>query len=86
MIKEGRIKSECMDTSFVCGIFSTAKQVRKMFNTSDAEISARESRREDSIVCSDVVVPITPATKSGFRYVVTFIMIKSRYVMIYPLR
>ena len=85
-INEGRIEGECMVTSYVCGICLTAKQVRITFNSSDDEIEASESHREGSVVCSDVVGPITLASKSGFRYVVTFIMIKSRYVMIYPLR
>ena len=37
-------------------------------------------------VCSDVLGPITPASKSGFSYIVTFILMKSRYVTVYPLR
>ena len=86
MIKDGRIKGKCMDTGVVCDICSTAKQVRKTFNSSDEKIAERESRREDWVVCSDVVGPITPASKSGYCYIVTFIMMKSRYVMVYPLR
>lgn len=80
MIKEGRIKGKCVDTGVVCDIFSTAKQVRKLFNSSDE----RESRRKDWVVCSDVMGPISPASKSGYCYIVTFIMMKSRYVMVYP--
>ena len=86
IIKDGRIKGKYIDTGVVCDICSTAKQVRKTFNSSDDKIQERESRREDWVVCSDVVGPITPASKSGYCYIVTFIMMKSRYVMVYPLR
>ena len=86
MIKDGRIKGKYIDTGVVCDICSTAKQVRKTLNSSDNKIAERESRREDWVVCSDVVGPITPASKSGYCYIVTFIMMKSRYVMVYPLR
>ena len=86
IIKYGRIKGKYIDTGVVCDICSTAKQVRKTLNSSDDKIAERESRREDWVVCSDVVGPITPASKSGYCYIVTFIMMKSRYVMVYPLR
>ena len=86
LIKNGCIKGECIDPSVVCDICATAKQVRKTFSSSEAEISARESRRDDSIVCSDVLGPVTPASKSGYRYVLTFMMLKGRYAMVYPLR
>ena len=86
LIKYGCTKGECIDPSVVCDICATAKQVRKTFSSSEAEISARESRRDDSIVCSDVLGPVTPASKSGYRYVLTFMMLKSRYAMVYPLR
>ena len=85
-IKERCIKGDRMDTGVLCDICSTAKQVRKTFNSSEDEIAARKSRRIDSVVCSDVVGPITPASNSGYRYIVTFIMMKSRYVTTYPLR
>ena len=86
LIKYGFIRGECIDPSVVCDICATAKQVRKTFSSSGAEISARESRPDDSIVCSDVLGPVTPGSKSGYRYVVTFMMMKSRYAMVYPLR
>ena len=79
-------QGDCIDPSVVCDICTTVKQVRKTFSSSAKEKAARESRRDDSVVCSDVLVPITPASKSGYRYVVTFMMMKSRYAMIYPLR
>ena len=44
-----------------------------------------ERERSDAVVCSDVVGPITPVSKSGLKYIVAFIMMDSRYVMIYPL-
>ena len=86
LIKEGCIKGNCVNTGVVCDICATAKQVRKTFNSNETDIAARESRREDSDVCSDVLGPVTPASKSGYRYVVTFMMMKSRYAMLYPLR
>ena len=60
--------------------------MRKTFKVSDEESERRESARSDAVVCSDVLGPIAPASKSGFKYIVTFIMMKSRYVTIYPLR
>ena len=38
------------------------------------------------MVCSDGSGRMTPASKSEFKYIVTFILMKSRYFMIYPLR
>ena len=38
------------------------------------------------MVCSDVLGPITPSSKSGFKYVVTFIIMKNRCVSVYQLR
>ena len=40
----------------------------------------------DVVVCSDVLGPITPSSKSGLKYIVSFTMMKSRFVMVYPLR
>ena len=51
----------------------------------DEDSKVRESACSDAVVCLDVLGPITPASKSGFKYIVTFIMMKCRYVMIYPL-
>ena len=53
---------------------------------SDEDSEVRESARSDAVVCSDVLGPITTASKSKFKYIVTFIMMKSRYGMIYSLR
>ena len=86
LIKDGCIQGNCMDPKVVCDICATAKQVRKTFNSTDAYTEARESHRIDSIVCSDVLGPITPASRSDYRYVATFMMMKSRYAMVYPLR
>lgn len=71
-----------MDSRVVCDVCAMSKQVRKTFNSSDVGSAARESRREGS----DVLGPISPASKSGYRYVVSFTMMKSRYATIYPLR
>ena len=38
------------------------------------------------MVCSDVLEPITPASNSGFKYIVIFILMKSRYVTVNSLR
>uniref|UniRef100_H3GTF6 CCHC-type domain-containing protein n=1 Tax=Phytophthora ramorum TaxID=164328 RepID=H3GTF6_PHYRM len=86
MIKDGRISGTPAEKGNVCGVCATAKQVRKTFHSNKGELEARESKRTDDIVCSDVLGPITPASKSGYKYIVTFIMMKSRYVTIYPLR
>uniref|UniRef100_A0AAV1TJ00 Integrase catalytic domain-containing protein n=1 Tax=Peronospora matthiolae TaxID=2874970 RepID=A0AAV1TJ00_9STRA len=86
MVKDGRIKGATMKTNVACDVCATSKQVRKSFKTSEEDAETRESSRSDVAVCSDVLGPITPASKSGFSYAVTFIMMKSRYVTVYPLR
>uniref|UniRef100_A0AAV1TIP8 Polyprotein n=1 Tax=Peronospora matthiolae TaxID=2874970 RepID=A0AAV1TIP8_9STRA len=86
MVKDGRIKGATMKTNVACDVCATSKQVRKSFKTSEEDAETRESSRSDVVVCSDVLGPITPASKSGFSYAVTFIMMKSRYVTVYPLR
>uniref|UniRef100_A0AAV1U159 Integrase catalytic domain-containing protein n=1 Tax=Peronospora matthiolae TaxID=2874970 RepID=A0AAV1U159_9STRA len=86
MVKDGRIKGATMKTKVACDVCATSKQVRKSFKTSEEDAETSESLRSDVVVCSDVLGPITPASKSGFSYAVTFIMMKSRYVTVYPLR
>ena len=86
MIKDGRIKGAEMKTDVVCDVCAMSKQVRKSFKTSEEDKELRERARFDGIVCSDVLGPITPASRSGFKYIVSFIMMKSRYVTVYPLR
>ena len=86
MAKDGRLAGVKMKADAVCDVCATAKQVRKTFKVSEEDSEMRESARADAVVCSDVLGPITPASKSGFRFIVTFIMMKSRYVMVYPLR
>lgn len=85
MIKDGRLNSAKMKASVACDVCETAKQVRKTFKINDEDSEVRESARSNSVVCSDVLGPITPASKSAFKCIVTFIMMKSRYVTIYPL-
>ena len=58
----------------------------KTFKVNDEDSKVRENARFDAVVCSDVFGLIKPALKSGYKYIVTIIMMKSRYVMIYPLR
>uniref|UniRef100_A0AAV1VKM4 Integrase catalytic domain-containing protein n=1 Tax=Peronospora matthiolae TaxID=2874970 RepID=A0AAV1VKM4_9STRA len=86
MVKDGRIKGATMKTNVACDVCATSKQVRKSFKTSEEDAETREISRSDVVVCSDVLGPITPASKSGFSYAVTFIMMKSRYVTVYPLQ
>ena len=85
LIKDGRISGDYANAGNVCDVCATAKQVRKTFKGNKTESAQRESRREDTTVCSDVLGPITPASKSGYRYIVTFITMRSRYITIYPL-
>ena len=86
MVKDGRIKDTKVKSNSVCDVCATSKQVRKLFKTSGKDAETRESSRSDVVVCSDVLGPITPSSKSGFKYIVSFIMMKSRFVTVYPLR
>lgn len=86
LVKDGRIKGEEMKMDFVCDVCATSKQVRKSFNTSEEDAELREAARSDEVVCSDVLGPITPLSKSGYKYIVSFIMMKNRYTTVFPLR
>uniref|UniRef100_A0AAV1V3K5 Integrase catalytic domain-containing protein n=1 Tax=Peronospora matthiolae TaxID=2874970 RepID=A0AAV1V3K5_9STRA len=86
LIQDGCIKGKCLDSNVVCDICATAKQVRKTFHSTKADAEARESHRMDSVICSDVLGPITPASRSTYRYVATFMMMNSRFAMVFPLR
>ena len=86
MVKDGRIKGTNVKSNVGCDVCATSKQVRKTFKTSEEDSETRESSRSDVVVSSDVLGPITPASKSGFKFIVSFIMMKSRYVTVYPLR
>uniref|UniRef100_H3H4M4 GAG-pre-integrase domain-containing protein n=1 Tax=Phytophthora ramorum TaxID=164328 RepID=H3H4M4_PHYRM len=85
MIKDGKLKGALAEPGTVCGVCATAKQARKPFKSTKEGLEARESARKDTTVCSDVLGPVTPASKSGYKYIVSFIMMKSRFVTIYPL-
>uniref|UniRef100_A0AAV1TAC0 GAG-pre-integrase domain-containing protein n=1 Tax=Peronospora matthiolae TaxID=2874970 RepID=A0AAV1TAC0_9STRA len=82
LIKQGCINGNCIDPSVVCDLCATSKQVRKTFNSNESDTAARESRREDSVVCSDVLGTVSPASKSGYRYVLTFMMMKRHFAMV----
>ena len=56
------------------------------FNVNNEVLEERESARSDSVVCSDVMGQFTPLSRSGFKYIVTFILMKRRFVKVYPLR
>lgn len=60
--------------------------MRKPFTTSEDTQKVREDVHSNAVVCSDVLGPITPASESGYKYLVTFIIMKNRYVSVYPLR
>ena len=85
MIRDKRLADVEIKDIDVCDMCATAKQVRKTLKVSDEVSEVRESARSNAVVCSDVLGHITPALKSGLKYIVIFIMMKSRYVMIYPL-
>ncbi len=65
-------------------VCQTAKQSCKSFPSHTDEHD--DTKYTDSMVCSDVMGPITPSTNRGFKYVVTFTLMKSKYLMVYPLR
>ncbi|GAB9477250.1 reverse transcriptase, partial [Globisporangium polare] len=65
----------------ICDVCALAKQVQKPFTLRDEDVT-----RRDDIVCSDVLGPITPNSRSGCAYAVSFIMMKTRFVKIYPIR
>ena len=71
-----------IEDSGVCDVCATATQVRKTFEVNEEDSEVRESAHSDKMVCSDVLGLIAPASKSEFKYIVTFVMIKSRYVII----
>ncbi|KAG6623354.1 Retrovirus-related Pol polyprotein from transposon TNT 1-94 [Phytophthora cinnamomi] len=86
MVKDGKLSGAQVAPGTVCGVCATAKQARKPFSSTEKELEARESARNDTTVCSDVLGPVTPASKSGYKYIMSFILMKSRFVTIYPLR
>ncbi|POM68330.1 Integrase catalytic core protein [Phytophthora palmivora] len=86
MIADGKLAGAPMESGNVCEVCATAKQSRKPFSSTKEELEARESARKDTAVCSDVLGPITPISKSGHKYIATFILMKSRYLTIYPMR
>ena len=86
MVNDGRIKGAEMKSNVACDVCATSKQVRTSFVTSEEDAETWESSRSDVVVGFDVLGPISPASKSGFSYIVTFIMMKSWCVTVYPLR
>lgn len=57
-----------------------SKQSRKPFLVRDDHEYV-----DPGIVCSDVLGPVEPASRSGCKYAVTFIMMKTRFVKVYPI-
>ena len=76
MVKERRLTGVKIKSDSVCDVCATAKQVRKTFNMRKEDSDRRESSHSDAVVCSDVLSPMTPASKSEFKYILTFIMMK----------
>lgn len=64
----------------VCDVCELSKQARKPYPVHDDRDNA-----SSDIVCSDVLGPVTPASRSGCVYAVTFIMMKTRFVKVYPI-
>ena len=64
----------------VCDVCELSKQARKPFPVHDDHGNA-----SSDVVCSDVLGPVTPASRSGCTYAVTFIMMKTRFVKVYPI-
>uniref|UniRef100_A0AAV1V0H3 CCHC-type domain-containing protein n=1 Tax=Peronospora matthiolae TaxID=2874970 RepID=A0AAV1V0H3_9STRA len=63
----------------LCNACELSKQARKPYPTHDTDVNVRSD-----IVCSDVLGPISPASRSGCAYAVTFIMMKTRFVTGHP--
>ena len=64
-----------------CEVCNSAKQTRKRFPK-----KKREQVDQSGLVCSDVMGPFEEPSNSGMKYVVTFILKKTRYVSVYPIR
>lgn len=79
-LKEGCTKGNRINPGVLCSVCATAKQVRETLKSNETEIAARKSCREDLVVCSGVWGQVTTASELGYRDVVTFMMMKSRYV------
>jgi Reverse transcriptase (RNA-dependent DNA polymerase)/gag-polypeptide of LTR copia-type/Integrase core domain/GAG-pre-integrase domain/Zinc knuckle len=65
----------------ICEVCAIAKQPKTSFKTSD-----KTDKERSGTICSDVMGPITPASMSGNRYVVTFIDMETRYTVVYPIK
>nr|CCA27078.1 PREDICTED: similar to Copia protein (Gagintpol protein) putative [Albugo laibachii Nc14] len=86
IIKNGLTRGTGISSMNTCNVCAIAKQVRTTFNSTIEESEARESTRSDNIVCFDIMGPINPKSRSVYQYVVSFILMKSRYTLLYPLR
>jgi hypothetical protein len=65
----------------ICEVCATAKQPKLSFKSS---IKTDEERH--GTICSDVMGPITPASISGNRFIVTFIDMETRYTVVFPIK
>ena len=86
MTRDGKIKGIEMKTDVICGVCTTSKQVRKSCYTSQDDAKLRKNDRSDIMVCFDVLGPIKLTSRSGFKYIASYMLIKRRYATVYPLR
>ena len=63
-----------------CEVCQVSKQTRKSF----PKISS--DNNHEGLIQSDVMGPIEPASNSGLKYVVTFIVKETRFISVYPMR
>lgn len=82
---DGRSQGQVQRPTSICEVCATAKQTREVFTTSKAAQTVIGGALSYAVLCS-VLGPVNPAFKSGFKYVVTSIMMRSRCVNVYPLR
>ena len=64
-----------------CDVCAIAKQAKKKFPKKENGLV-----KEKGLVCSDVTGPITPESVAGAKYAVTFTVMDTRYVRVYPMK
>jgi len=67
----------------MCDVCQISKQTKKPFPIESAK--DKDVYRSNDIVCSDVMGPISPPSRSKKVYIVSFVLMKSRYMKIYPM-
>jgi hypothetical protein len=64
-----------------CEVCHSAKQSRKCFSTKNLI-----EKDHSGLLCSDVMGPFEAPSNSGFKFIVTFILKKTSYTTVYPIR